>query len=176
MILKEIVQMQVINILQFILVLGIGLIITKIVTDVVSAFLRRAEIKKLISKIGYEEPIIDFVVLVIRYVFYFITFIIALAQFGFARLVFEAVIILIALFIIILILFSLKDFIPNAAAGIYLNTVKSIKKGDFIKIGNYRGKVVDMDLVSITLKDKKGRLFIIPNSNVVKKEIIKEKR
>ncbi len=174
MVLKELLQVQVISILQFAIVIAIGVIVTKIATEFLSHFLRRPEMKRLISKMGYEEPIIEFIVLVIRYVFYFVTFIIALAQFGFATFVLNIIIILIALFVVILILFSLKDFVPNAAAGIYLNTVKSIRKGDILRIGNYYGKVVDMDLVSITLEDEAGRLTIIPNSNVVKREIIKE--
>ncbi len=174
MVLENFLQTQVLNILQFVIVLSIGIIITKIVTDMISRFLKSPEIKKIISKMGYEAPIIEFVVLVVRYVFYFITFIVALAQFGFANFVFDILIILIALFIIVLILFSLKDFVPNASAGIYLNVVKSIRKGDVLRIGNYYGRVVDMDLVSITLQDESGRLIIIPNSNIVKKDIIKE--
>ncbi|MCD6547307.1 MAG: mechanosensitive ion channel [Nanoarchaeota archaeon] len=176
MVLKEIVQAQIISILQFALVIGIGMIITKLVTDVLNNFLRQKHIRKVISNLGYEEPIIDLIVLMVRYVFYFVTFIIALSQFGFAKFVFDVIIILIALFLIAIVLFSLKDFIPNAAAGIYLSTVKAIKKGDVLKIGNYYGKVVSIDLVNITLEDKEGRLTIIPNSSVVKKEIIKEKR
>ena len=175
MVLEELLQAQVISILQFAIVIAIGAILTKIITEMVSHYLRRPDMKKLISKMGYEEPIIELIVLVIRYIFYFVTFIIALSQFGFASIVFDVIIILIALFIVVLVFFSLKDFVPNAAAGIYLNTVKSIKKGDVLEIGSYYGKVVDIDLVSITLEDASGRLTIIPNSNVVKKEIIKEK-
>ena len=174
MVLENFLQTQILNILQFAIVISIGIIITKIVTDMISRFLKSPEIKKIISKMGYEGPIIEFVVLVVRYVLYFVTFIVALAQFGFANFVFDILIILIALFIIVLILFSLKDFVPNASAGIYLNVVKSIRKGDVLRIGNYHGRVVDMDLVSITLQDESGRLIIIPNSNIVKKDIIKE--
>ncbi|MCD6576041.1 MAG: mechanosensitive ion channel [Nanoarchaeota archaeon] len=173
MVFEELLQTQVISILQFTIVIAIGVIVTKMVTDAATDFFKRKDIKKMITKMGYEEPIIELITMVIKYVFYFITFIIALSQFGFAKVVLDAIIILIALFIIIIILFSLKDFVPNAAAGIYLSTFKSIKKGDVLAIGGYMGKVVDINLVSITLEDETGRLTIIPNSNVVKKEIIK---
>lgn len=174
MVFENFLETQILNILQFAVVIAIGLLITKIVTDMISRFLKSPEIKKIISKMGYETPIIEFVVLVVRYVLYFITVIVALAQFGFANFVFDVIIVLIALFIVVLILFGLKDFVPNASAGIYLNIVKSIRKGDLLRIGGYSGKVVDMDLVSITIQDNSGRLIIIPNSNVIKKDIIKE--
>lgn len=173
MVFKELLQTQVISILQFVIVIAIGVVVTKLFTDLVSDFLKRKDVKQLISKMGYSEPMIDFVIIIIRYVFYFVTFIIALSQFGFAKLVLDVIIILIAMFLIVLVIFSLKDFIPNAAAGVYLSTFKSIRKGDTLKIGHYFGKVIDMDIVSITLEDETGRLAIIPNSNVVKKEIIK---
>ncbi len=173
MIFEGLLQTQVISILQFIIVIAIGLIITKMVTDAAGNFFKRSDIKKAINRMGYDEPIIELIIIIIKYVFYFIIFIIALSQFGFAKSIIEVIIILIALFIVVLMLFGLKDFIPNASAGIYLNTFKSIKKGDKLIIGEYSGKVVDIDLMSITLKDKTGRLNIIPNSNIIKRDIIK---
>ncbi len=176
MVLNVLIQKQIIGLMKFLIVIAIGIIFTKIFTDGFLHFLKKEEIRSLISRMGYEDPIIEMVVLVLKYIMYFVTFIIALAQFGFALTVLNTIIILTALFIVVLIFFSLKDFIPNASAGLYLNTVKSIRKGDLLKIGNYSGKVVEMDLVSITLEDKNGRLTIIPNSNVIKKEIIRESK
>ncbi len=174
MVLEVLIQKQLLNLVQFFIVITIGIIVTKIVSEAALHFLKKTDIKKLISKMGYEEPIIEMIVMVLRYIMYFVTFIIALAQFGFALFVLNTIIILTSLFVTILIFFSLKDFIPNASAGLYLNSVKSIRKGDVLKIGNYKGRVVNMDLVNIILEDKNGRLTIIPNSNVINKEIIRE--
>lgn len=174
MVLEILIRMQLINLLQFFIVIAIGVIFTKIASDGISHFLKKEDIKKLISRMGYEEPIIDMVIMILKYIMYFVTFIIALAQFGFAIMVLNTIIILTAFFVIILIFFSLKDFIPNVSAGLYLNTIKSIRKDDVLQIGHYKGKVVDIDLISITLEDKTGRLTIIPNSNIIKKEIIRE--
>jgi small conductance mechanosensitive channel len=173
MVLNELAKIQIINILQFVIVLSIGVILTKIVTDAISNFLKKEDVRKIISNMGYDEPIIEFILVIVKYILYFITFIIALSQFGFAKFVLDIVIILVSLFLLIIVLFSLKDFIPNASAGIYLSTFKSISKGDLLKIGEYFGKVVNIDLVSVTLEDENGRLLIIPNSSVIKKEIIK---
>ena len=175
MVLTELLAGQVLNILQFVIVLAIGIIATKLVTDMISKYFQKEETKKLIKQMGYDEPMLDLILMVVRYTFYFVTFIIAIAQFGFVTIVFEIIIIIIALFIIVLLIYSLKDFIPNAAAGIYLSRVKSIRVGDTIKVGVYSGKVMNVSLITTSLKDKTGRLTIIPNANLTKKEITIEK-
>jgi small conductance mechanosensitive channel len=175
MVLEEILQANIISVLQFALVIGMGYVITKLVTNAISRYLRRPAAKKMISEMGYEEPIIELLILVIRYFFYFITFMIALSQFGFAPVVFDIVIIIVCLFVVFFIFYSLKDFIPNAAAGIFLNRIKPIKKGEKIRVGIYSGEVIDMNLMTVTLRDDNGRIIIIPNSNLARKEIIKEK-
>ena len=174
MVLQEILESNIISILQFALVIGIGYIVTRITTGGIGKYLRRPSAKKLIAEMGYEEPIIELILLMVTYVFYFITFIIALSQFGFASIVFDAVIVIISLFVVFFIFYSLKDFIPNAAAGIFLNRIKPINKGDKIKVGIYSGEVIDMNLMTVILKDATGRIIIIPNSNLTHKEIIKE--
>ena len=175
MVMQGILQGHLINIVQFVIVIVIGVLITRMVSNLVSNFLKKPDTRKIISTMGYDEPIIELIILVIKYLLYFVTFIVAIAQFGFATFVFDVLIILVTMFIVVLVLFSLKDFVPNASAGIYLNAVKSIRKGDVLKIGHYSGKVVEMDLVSLTLQDKDGRLTIIPNANVVKRDITKER-
>jgi small conductance mechanosensitive channel len=174
MVLQEILQSQIISVVQFALVIGIGYIITKIVSEAIQRYLKRPSMKKLIAEMGYEEPVMELLVIMIKYVFYFITFIIALSQFGFATIVFDIIIVIIALFVVILLVYTLKDFIPNAAAGIYLNRVKSVQVGDNIKVGIYSGEVTSMSLMTLTLKDPTGRVIIIPNVNLTRKEIIKE--
>lgn len=174
MVLMEVLQSQILSVLQFIVVLAIGVIITKFATDFLKKFLLRPEVKETITDMGYEEPIIDLVVMTIRYMFYFITFIIALAQFGFATIVLDIVIIILSLFIVAILIYSLKDIVPNAAAGIYLSRVKSIKKGDRITVGAYHGVVQDVNIMTVILKDETGRIAIIPNANLTKKDIIIE--
>ena len=173
MVLMEIMKAQLFSILQFAIVIAIGIVVTKLVIDFLSKFFKSDETKKMFREMGYEEPMLDLILMGVRYVLYFLTFIAAIAQFGFPTILFDIIIVIIALFVVILMIYSLKDFIPNAAAGIYLARAKSIKKGDTIKVGHYSGKVIDMTLLATTLKDDNGRLTIIPNANMTKKEIIK---
>ena len=86
MALQELIAAQIFNIIQFIIVIAIGVVVTKLVVDVLGHYFKRKGAKKLIKDLGYEEPIIDLILMVVRYVLYFITFIIALAQFGFVTM------------------------------------------------------------------------------------------
>ncbi|HDQ59734.1 MAG TPA: mechanosensitive ion channel [Candidatus Woesearchaeota archaeon] len=173
MVLQEVVQNEILSIVQFVLVIAMGLIITKLVTDFLNGWLRKPQMMQFIKDIGYDEPLVELILVGVKYMFYFITVVVAIAQFGFASLVFDIVIVLVALFIIFVILFSLKDFIPNLTAGLYLARVKPINEGETVRIGGYVGKIVSITLFTTTLKDDNGRLIIIPNSNLAKKEIIK---
>jgi small-conductance mechanosensitive channel len=172
MVLEELLQSQILSIIQFVLVLAIGVIVTKLAADGLHRFLNKPEIRKTISDMGYDEPMIDLILIMARYVLYFITFIIALAQFGFAPIVFDVVIIIIGLFIVSILIYSLKDFVPNAAAGIYLSRIKSIKKGDRITVGAYHGVVQSITLMTLTLKDETGRIAIIQNANLTRRDIV----
>jgi len=173
MVLQEILESNIISIVQFVLVIGIGYVATKLIADGLTRYFKKPSAKKFIAEMGYEEPISDLIVVMVRYVLYFITFIIALSQFGFATIVFDIVIIIISLFVVFLIFYSLKDFITNAAAGMYLHRFKTIAKGNKIRVGNYSGEITDMNLMAVTLKDEFGRIIIIPNSTLTHKEIIK---
>jgi small-conductance mechanosensitive channel len=174
MVLIEILQSQILSIVQFVLVLGIGVLATKLLSDLLSQMLRKPEMKQTITDLGYEEPVVDLLLMMVRYVLYFITFIIALAQFGFATVVLDVIIVIIAFFIVVVLVYSLKDMIPNAAAGLYLIRVKSINKGDRITVGAYHGVVESMSLMALTLKDETGRVAIIPNANLTRRDIIIE--
>lgn len=172
---KELLQAEILSIFQFILVLIIGFLISKLITGVLNNWLKKEEFKKFIEELGYDEPLIDLIIVGVKYLIYFVTFIIAISQFGVGTFLIDLTILLISLFIIVFIIYSLKDFIPNAAAGIYLTKVKSIKVGDKIKVGAYHGVVKSINLFTTTIEDEEGRVTIIPNANLTKREIIVEK-
>lgn len=175
MVFGEIIQSQLINIVQFAIVIIIGIILAKFLTDGLKYFFRRPEVKKTIEDFGYDEPLVDLILMISRYFLYFLTMMIALSQFGFATIIFDIVITLIILLIAFLIIFSLKDVIPNVVAGIYLHSAKTFVPGEVITVGVYHGKIQELTLMTTTLKDKTGRIIVIPNANLTRKEIIKEK-
>ncbi|MDD5182017.1 MAG: mechanosensitive ion channel [Candidatus Nanoarchaeia archaeon] len=175
MVLSEILQAQIINIVQFVIIVVIGLTLTKFITDALKYFFKRREVQKTISDMGYEAPLVDLILVTIRYLLYFITIIIALSQFGFATIVFNILIIALIVLVAFFVVYSLKDVISNAVAGVFIHITKSIKEGDNITVGVYSGKVQEITLMTTMLKDSTGRTIVIPNANLTRKEIIKEK-
>ena len=175
MVLGEIIQAQIINIAQFVIVVVVGLVLTKFITDAMKYFFKRPEVQKTISDLGYEAPLVDLILVTVRYLLYFITIIVALSQFGFATIVFNILIIALILLVAFFMIYSLKDVISNAVAGVFLHMTKAINPGEEITVGVYKGKITEISLMTTTLKDSTGRTIVIPNANLTRKEIIKSK-
>ena len=160
--------------IRAVIVIAIGLIITKIVVDITRKILDRDDVDNLIRNLGYEPAVKDLLILIMKYLFYFVIFMIAIAQFGFGTFVIEAILIIIVLAFGALIIYSLKDLIPNISAGITIARSKAYKVGDKIKVGLYEGIVREFNITSTKIEDKMGRLIIIPNSVIIRGEIINE--
>ncbi len=162
------------SIVRALIVLALGVIITKIVVALVRKVLDKEEVDNLIRSLGYDVAVKELLILVLRYLLYFVTFLIAIAQFGFGTLVIEAMLIIIVLSFGFVLIYSLKDLIPNISAGITLARSRAFKVGDKVKIGLYEGIVREFTITSTKIEDKMGRLIIIPNSIIIRREIINE--
>jgi len=112
----------------------------------------------------------------IAYFIYFIAIIIALNQIGLTTTILYMISAAVLIIIVISIALGVKDFIPNILAGIHLHRKDIIKEGDKIKVKGTEGKVISVELTETKLKTKKGDIIIIPNSMLVKEEIIKLKK
>ncbi len=71
------------------------------------------------------------------------------------------------------IIYAMKEFIPNTAAGLYITRRSIIKEGDDIFVDEFKGKVQKIDLLSTTLITEDNRIVIIPNSIITRRKIIK---
>ncbi len=162
------------SLVRAIIVILVGVIITKIFVDILRRILDTEEVNKLVRSLGYDLAIKDLLILITRYLFYFITFMIAIAQFGFGTYIIEAVLIVIVLAFGFLLIYSLKDLIPNISAGITLARSNAFRVGDKVKIGLYEGVVREFTITSTKIEDKMGRLIIIPNAIILRREIINE--
>jgi small-conductance mechanosensitive channel len=154
--------------------LGVGILLAKFLSDFLRDFLKKEEVMRKLRELGYEEPVVDLIIFALRYAIYVIAFIVALAQFGFGVIVLQLIAIVSLAIIAFVILYSIRDFIPNAASGIYIHRSKLIKIGDEIDVDGFKGRVVEVGLLVTTLKDEEGKLMIIPNSLLTKRKIIKK--
>ena len=66
--------------------------------------------------------------------------------------------------------FALQDIISNLLAGVLLLMHRPFRRGNYIKIGDKEGIVVDMDLRYTTLQ-KDNLKILIPNSSLFKEAI-----
>jgi len=160
-----------------VIIVLIGLISGKLLGKLVHKALHEVELNKIIKKaagikVSAEEIISTF----ITYFIYFIFIVMALNQFGITTVVLHMISGAILTIIIISILLSIKDFMPNMFAGFFIQQKGFIKEGDTINVDNTEGKVVHINLIETKIETKKGDIIYIPNSLLTKKTVVKLKK
>src|SRR5690606_32825208 len=65
-----------------------------------------------------------------------------------------------------------KDYISNMINGMIIMFNDQISLGDFVKVGEYRGTVVDITFVNIHLIDENGDLVFFPNGYIFSHEVV----
>lgn len=65
-----------------------------------------------------------------------------------------------------------KDFITEILSGIFLSFSKNIRIDDYVKIGDIKGKILDMGLQKITFLNDDDDILFIPNTKVYNSDII----
>lgn len=72
--------------------------------------------------------------------------------------------------------FAIKDVLSNWLAGLLTLVYEPFHRGDYLTItnppGGLEGEVVSIDFRYTILKRKDGKLVLVPNSNLLTKEII----
>lgn len=67
---------------------------------------------------------------------------------------------------------ALQDTLGNLFAGLAQNFSKSYQVGDWVKFGDYEGKVVRIDWRSVSILTGDDNIAIFPNSNIAKRELL----
>lgn len=68
--------------------------------------------------------------------------------------------------------FALQDLIMNFLAGVMILVSRQITIGDFIKVGNTLGKVVEIQTRATILKAVDGTKVIVPNSEIFTSQVV----
>ena len=71
---------------------------------------------------------------------------------------------------------ALKDSLANVAGGLMVIITQPFKKGDLIKIGEYRGRVQEIDLFLTTIRTLNYQIITIPNGLVNTSILVNESR
>jgi len=155
-----------------VITLIIGYLIAKYGTDYIKSVFKHEKIRQVLSRIGYLEPIIDYIGYFIKLSIYVTTVLIAVSQLGFAQEVLTLVAVIILLSIIGVMIYSLRELIPCAISGAYLMRSKVISVGDRLSVKGFSGRIKEINLLTTTIKHG-HRLVIIPNS-IITKSILKK--
>ncbi len=67
--------------------------------------------------------------------------------------------------------FASQTSVSNIISGIFLIAEKPFEVGDILKVGNTRGTVQSIDLLSIKLRTFDNQFIRIPNENLIKSEV-----
>lgn len=65
-----------------------------------------------------------------------------------------------------------KDYISNAINGMTLMFNSNIEIGDYVKIGEQKGKIINLSLMNVQLQSEEGDLVLIPNNIVLNNQIV----
>jgi len=149
-----------------------------IVADRFGHFVRglfyRSALREIEDEIGAEIAVGDAIGKLSKYTLYSVLIILALDVLGVQTMVLN---ILWGSFIVGAVVFlaaSARDVGSNLFAGIYFHTTGILKKGESIKVGTFTGKIKGSRLLYTELKSGK-RLILIPNSLLMKREIVIKK-
>jgi small-conductance mechanosensitive channel len=65
-----------------------------------------------------------------------------------------------------------KDYISNLMNGMIMMFSDQFHINDYIKVGEFKGRIIDINLANVKIKSDEGELFYIPNTLVYLKEVI----
>ena len=167
--------MELTNIIYALIVIITGVSLVKLTSKYINKVRDNKAFKELIKKNSYSEAVLWYASYFIKLGIYIIISLIAISMLGFAQEILTLVAAILILSIIGVLVYSIRDLIPSAFAGAYILRSKLIRKGDIIKVKEFEGKVQEINMLTITIKDEKDNLAIIPNKIILEK-IIKKKQ
>ncbi len=156
------------KVLVAVIILLIGFIIGKLLGKILQWLLRTLRLnKRFQATTGLQWRLEQSCSELLSIVTYFIVMITALTVLGLAPLIVTILSIGIIIFIFILIILSIKDFVPNYVDGFRVR--QRLSEGDKVIIENITGRVEDMTWTDIKIQAKNGDNLYIPNSLFLKK-------
>ncbi len=165
-----------INILVAMLIFFIGFILGRLLGRILKKVLRHMNLDFFMRKtVGLKFSLEELISGTASYFIYIISFIMALNQLGLSTAILQMVIGGAIAIIVISIILSIKDFLPNVMAGMVLREKSFISENDVVRIKDIEGKVVEMGLIETVIQNKHGDRIFIPNIVFTKNEVINYK-
>ena len=155
-----------------IILLLVGFILGKILGRLVYKFLHSFEINENFSKLaGISLKIEEIAETFTTYFIYFVTIVIVLQQIGLVSTILHMIAAGVIILIILSTFLGIKDFIPNAISGFFIQRKNEFKIGQRIKVKGMQGKIIEINLLETKIETKSGDIIFIPNSVLSKTEV-----
>jgi small-conductance mechanosensitive channel len=165
-----------INIMVALLIFFIGFILGRLFGRILKKVLHHMNLDFFLRKtLGYKISMEDILSGVVSYFIYIISFIMALNQLGLSTAILQMVIGGVIVIIVISIVLSIKDFLPNLVAGFVIREKAFVAENDIVRIRDIEGKVIEMGMVETVIQNKHGDKIFIPNIVFTKNEVINYK-
>ena len=161
------------NISAAIIILLIGFLIGKLLGRTITKILKRSGASAGLRKIGIRRSLDGVIGSSVSYVIYVASIILALDQLKIATIVLYSIMIIIIIVVVFSFLLSVKDFLPNLFAGLFIYRHGLIKEGDLIQVQEITGTVSQVSLLETRLETKEKDIVFIPNTVLTKNKVIK---
>ncbi len=166
-----------IKILGSFLTIIMGLIIAQIISNITRKFLRGTEISKVLQKqLKIKLLVENYISSILKYLIYLITIILVLNQLGVPTKILQLILIIFIILITLFIILAFKDWLPNIISGLYILKSEKIKVNDIIRINGVKGRVLQVNLIETKIETNNNEIVFIPNSNITKHELIRERK
>tara|TARA_Y100000310_G_C20694913_1_gene824929 strand:- start:2378 stop:2905 length:528 start_codon:yes stop_codon:yes gene_type:complete len=164
------------NLTAGVLIIGFGIIVGNIVSVLARKMFESFELDRVLQDFGFRFPIKDLLETIVKYGIYLGGLVWGLTFLGLDKIVLTIVLLIILGLLVLFILLSIKDFVPNFMAGVIVHFTGKIKKGQHIKMESADGKVTEVGMLDIKIRMKDGDVVIIPHTLVAKNISIKKKK
>jgi len=149
-----------------------GILIGRIIGRAIKRLTKEIKLDKIAKDLlNVNLPFENLISKIVSWIIYFIAVLFALDQIGLGSTTLDIVLLFVLGIITIILILSLKDFIPNMIAGFIVYSKGNIKKGVRLKVNNISGTVISVSLLETKIKAGKETIFI-PNSILLKNSII----
>ena len=147
------------KIVSFFATLFIGIIIIKLIVNVVTKIFNKAKMEKIAQQ---------FIRTIIKFCLYLLLALVLLSIIG---IQISGIITTLSA-MILAVGMALQKNIANLANGIIIVSTKMFKKGDFITVGGVSGSITDINFLFVTLTTPDNKKITLPNNTIINSEVI----
>ncbi|QCI17837.1 small-conductance mechanosensitive channel MscS [Buchnera aphidicola (Acyrthosiphon lactucae)] len=160
---QELLLGYIVNLTSAIIILVSGMFISKIISNGVNQVLITRNI---------DATIAGFLSALMRYIVITFTLIAALGRIGVQTTSVIAILGAAGMAIGL----ALQGSLSNFAAGVLLVTLRPLKTGEYVNLGNVSGTVLNIHIFYTTLRTLDGKIVVVPNNKIISGNIINYSR